>query len=71
MEKSLKLLSHNCNTHKLPHFEPPLLSDPGVRGGAVFIFETIALFKMAKSCSIPWGKKLFDMSTSFSIRCSQ
>ena len=38
-EKCVELLSHNCNTHTLPHFEPPPLGGPG--GGAVFIVETI------------------------------
>ena len=66
-EKCVELLSHNCNTHTLPHFEPPPLGDPG---GGLFL-SLKPLFKVAKSCSIPWGKKLFDMSTSFSIRCSQ
>ena len=67
-EKCVELLSHNCNTRTLPHFEPPPLGDPG--GGELFL-SLKPLFKVAKSCSIPWGKKLFDMSTSFSIRCSQ
>ena len=63
-EKCLELLSHNCNTQTLPHFEPPPLGDPG---GKLFL-SLKPLFKMAKSCFILCGKKLFDMSTSFSIR---
>ena len=63
-EKCLELLFHNCNTQTLPHFEPPPLGDPV---GKLFLFLK-PLFKMAKSCSILCGKKLFDMSTSFSFR---
>ena len=63
-DKCLELLSYNFNTQTLPHFEPPPLGDPG---GKLFL-SLKPLFKMAKSCSILCGKKLFDMSTSFSIR---